>query len=56
MVRLIARRPALGVITIMLVSGIIFVGLELLPGDACTAYLGQAAGKETGQLPTGFRP
>ena len=43
MVRLIARRLALGVITIMLVSGIIFVGLELLPGDACTAYLGQAA-------------
>ena len=38
-----ARRLALGVITIMLVSGIIFVGLELLPGDACTAYLGRAA-------------
>ena len=43
MVRLIARRLALGVMTIMLVSGIIFVGLELLPGDACTAYLGRAA-------------
>ena len=43
MVRLIARRLALGVLTIMLVSGIIFAGLELLPGDACTAYLGRAA-------------
>ncbi len=43
MVRLIVRRLALGVLTIMLVSGIIFVGVELLPGDACTAYLGRAA-------------
>ena len=43
MVRLIARRLALGVMTIMLVSVVIFAGLELLPGDACTAYLGQAA-------------
>ncbi len=43
MVRLIARRLALGVLTILLVSGIIFVGVEVLPGDACTAYLGRAA-------------
>ena len=43
MVRLIARRLALGVLTIALVSGIIFVGVELLPGDACTAYLGRMA-------------
>ena len=43
MVRLIARRLALGAITIMLVSVVIFAGLEALPGDACTAYLGQAA-------------
>ena len=43
MVRLIARRLALGVMTIVLVSGIIFVGVELLPGDSCTAYLGRAA-------------
>jgi peptide/nickel transport system permease protein len=34
---------ALGVLTIVLVSGIIFVGIEVLPGDACTAYLGRAA-------------
>ncbi len=40
---MIARRLALGVLTIVLVSGIIFVGVEVLPGDACTAYLGRAA-------------
>ena len=43
MVRLIARRLALGVLTVLLVSGIIFVGVEVLPGDACTAYLGRMA-------------
>ncbi len=43
MFRLIARRLALGVLTIVLVSGIIFVGVEVLPGDACTAYLQRAA-------------
>mgnify|MGYP000044092789 FL=1 len=43
MVRLIVRRLALGILTIVLVSGIIFVGVEVLPGDACTAYLQRAA-------------
>ena len=43
MVKLIARRLALGVLTIVLVSGIIFVGVQALPGDSCTAYLGRAA-------------
>ena len=43
MVKLIARRLALGVLTIWLVSGIIFVGVQALPGDSCTAYLGRAA-------------
>jgi peptide/nickel transport system permease protein len=43
MVKLIARRLALGVLTILLVSGIIFVGVQALPGDSCTAYLGRAA-------------
>ena len=43
MVKLIARRLALGVLTILLVSGIIFVGVQTLPGDSCTAYLGRAA-------------
>ena len=43
MVKLIARRLALGVLTILLVSGIIFAGVQALPGDSCTAYLGRAA-------------
>ena len=43
MFKLIVRRMALGVLTIVLVSGIIFVGVEMLPGDSCTAYLGRAA-------------
>jgi len=43
MVKLIARRLALGVLTIVLVSGIIFGGVQALPGDSCTAYLGRAA-------------
>jgi len=42
-VKLIARRLALGVLTILLVSGIIFGGVQALPGDSCTAYLGRAA-------------
>jgi len=46
MVRLIARRLALGVMTIVLVSGIIFVGVELLPGDAATRMLGREATPE----------
>ncbi len=43
MIRLITRRLALGALTIVLVSGIIFVGVEVLPGDSCTAYLGRMA-------------
>ncbi len=43
MFRLIVRRITLGLLTIALVSGIIFVGVEALPGDACTAYLGRFA-------------
>jgi len=39
MVRMIPRRLALGAITVFLVSTIIFAGVELLPGDACTAFL-----------------
>ena len=33
----------LGFMTLVLVSGIIFVAVEALPGDACTAYLGRYA-------------
>jgi peptide/nickel transport system permease protein len=43
MVRLIARRLFLGLITVVLVSTIIFAGVEMLPGDACTAYLEREA-------------
>ena len=43
MFRLILRRLFLGLITIVLVSGIIFVGVEALPGDACTAFLEREA-------------
>ena len=40
---LILKRLGLGVITILLVSIIIFTGVEVLPGDACTAYLEREA-------------
>ena len=43
MLRLILRRLALGLVTIVLVSLIIFAGVEALPGDACTAALQQDA-------------
>jgi len=36
---LILRRLALGLVTLWLVSVIIFLGVEALPGDACTAIL-----------------
>ena len=43
MLRMLLRRLLLGVLTICLVSFIIFGGVELLPGDACTAYLEREA-------------
>ncbi|MHA1547892.1 MAG: ABC transporter permease [Alphaproteobacteria bacterium] len=43
MFKLILRRLALGFLTLILVSGIIFVAVEVLPGDACTSYLGRYA-------------
>lgn len=43
MLRLILRRLALGLVTVVLVSLIIFAGVEALPGDACTAALQQDA-------------
>lgn len=39
MVNLVLKRLTLGLITLWLVSVFIFVGIEILPGDACTAYL-----------------
>ena len=37
--KLLMRRILLGFATVALVSVIIFAGIEILPGDACTAYL-----------------
>ena len=47
MFKLILRRLALGVVTLVLVTTIVFVGVEALPGDACTAYLGRETVLET---------
>ena len=47
MIVLIARRFVLALITLFIISFIIFIGLEALPGDAATAYLGQSATPES---------
>ena len=43
MIRLFIQRLGLGLLTLVFVSGIVFVAVEALPGDACTAYLGRMA-------------
>ncbi|TFL18486.1 ABC transporter permease [Jannaschia formosa] len=45
--RMIAQRLALGLVTLFVVSIIIFLGTELLPGDFAQQMLGQAATPET---------
>jgi peptide/nickel transport system permease protein len=40
---MLLRRLSLGLITVILVSIIIFTGVEFLPGDACTAFLEREA-------------
>tara|TARA_B110000503_G_scaffold31753_1_gene51351 strand:+ start:1829 stop:2776 length:948 start_codon:yes stop_codon:yes gene_type:complete len=40
---MLLRRLSLGFITVILVSIIIFTGVEFLPGDACTAFLEREA-------------
>ncbi len=47
MIVLIARRLFLALVTLWIISIIIFVGVEALPGDAATAYLGQSATPES---------
>ncbi|HSG42388.1 MAG TPA: ABC transporter permease, partial [Anaerolineales bacterium] len=47
MIALIARRFILALVTLLIISVIIFVGVEALPGDAATAYLGQSATPES---------
>lgn len=43
MLRLILRRLGLGLVTVGIVSVVIFAAVEALPGDACTAILQQDA-------------
>lgn len=44
---MLVQRLSLGVLTLFVVSVIIFLGVSLLPGDAAQAMLGQAATPET---------
>jgi peptide/nickel transport system permease protein len=44
---LLVKRVAMGVLTIIVISVLIFVGVEALPGDLATAILGQEALPET---------
>jgi len=46
MLTLVARRLALGIVTLLAVSVIIFIGTEILPGDVADAILGQSATPE----------
>lgn len=43
---LIVQRMAIGVATLLLVSVVVFIGTEILPGDVATAVLGQGATPE----------
>ena len=44
---LVIKRIAMGLVTIIVISLLIFVGVEALPGDLATAILGQEATPET---------
>ena len=41
MLGLVVRRSASSIFTLILISVAVFIGLELMPGDACTAHLGR---------------
>lgn len=45
--KLVLGRLVLGVLTLFVVSALIFVGIELLPGDLAEAILGQSATPDT---------
>jgi peptide/nickel transport system permease protein len=45
--KMVAQRLGLGLLTLLVVSLIIFLGVELLPGDLAQAILGQSATEET---------
>ena len=44
---LVGRRFVLALVTLFIISLIVFLGVEALPGDAATAYLGQSATPES---------
>lgn len=46
MTRLILRRLGAAWITLAVIAVVVFVGVELMPGDACTAHLGREAARE----------
>ena len=46
MLGLILRRLAAGRITVVIVAVVVFVGVEVMPGDACTAMLGRDAARD----------
>ncbi|MFW2586923.1 ABC transporter permease [Sagittula sp. SSi028] len=47
LLKLILSRLALGVVTLLVVSALMFVGIELLPGDLAQQILGQSATPDT---------
>jgi peptide/nickel transport system permease protein len=47
MLSLVSRRLFLAVVTLFIISLIVFIGVEALPGDTATAYLGQMATDES---------
>ncbi len=47
MIILIARRLILSLVTLIIISLIVYVGVEALPGDSATGYLGQWATPES---------
>lgn len=46
-IRMLVQRISLGILTLFIVSLIIFLGVSMLPGDAAQAILGQAATPDT---------
>ena len=45
--KMVAKRMALGLLTLIIISLLIFLGVELLPGDVAETILGQSALPET---------
>lgn len=43
MLIMILRRMMFAIVTMLVVSMVVFAGIEMLPGDACQSYLGQMA-------------